>query len=69
MGNQDQDLAAYIWAKRFNCNTIIKFLTPGDLFRFPSSPDVCVYKNRGWYTCNNKKYRTGMRTGVIKLDQ
>ena len=62
------DIAAEVCAKIIGANTIAKYLKVGQSFRFPKSDEVYQYRGRGWYiTASGKKYRTGIRTGVIAI--
>ena len=62
------DIAAKVEARMMGANTIAKYLKVGQSFRFPKSDEVYQYRGRGWYiTASGKKYRTGIRTGVIAI--
>ena len=60
--------AVEVEARIMGANTIAKYLNVGQSFRFPKSDEVMVHRGRGWYTtASGKKYRTGIRTGVIAI--
>lgn len=68
----NRDIAAEVWAKNMGGTTIIKYLKPGQRFRFPKAEAVFVYRGRGWYSPENNqtiRYRTGIRTGVVEVGQ
>lgn len=65
----DRDIAALVGSRMIGGNSIIKLLNKGEKFKFPKNDSIMIYCGRGWYIVEEtgRKWRTGIRTGVVTI--